>query len=145
MSAFSLSNVMSTDVLSVAENASLQEVASLMRENGYSCIMIASAGKPLGIITERDMVKHMSLLLEQEPSEIQQLKAADMMTTNLVTLNENRTLMDGLVLCLANKIKHIPVVNDNEKLCGIITYTDIATNHRNYLEHQIAIIEKNTT
>jgi diguanylate cyclase (GGDEF)-like protein len=144
MSAFSLSNVMSTEVLTVSENASLQEISSLMRDNGYSCIMIAPEAKPLGIITERDMVKHMSLLLEQDPSERQQLKAVDIMTTDLVTLNKDQLLMDALVICLANKIKHIPVVDDDENLCGIITYTDIATNHRNYLEYQIAVVEKNT-
>ena len=61
------------------------------------------------------------------------------MTTNLIALNQNQTLMDALVICLANKIKHIPVIDDDENLCGIITYTDIATNHRNYLEYQIAV------
>ena len=144
MTAFSLSNVMSTDVLSVAEDASLQEVSALMRENGFSCIMVAHAGKPLGIITERDMVKHMSILLEQDPPQRQQLHAVDIMTSNLITLTKNQGLMDALVICLANKIKHIPVVDDDENLCGIITYTDIATNHRNYLEYQIAVVEKNT-
>ncbi len=142
MHEFSLENIMSSDVLSVEADVSLEKVSYLMRENHYSCILVAQHGKPVGIITERDMVKHMSILLEKVSSDKQRIVAADIMSTNLVTLNKNQTIMDALVISTVNKVGHIPVVKENEKLCGIVTYTDIANAHRNFFESQIAIVER---
>lgn len=143
MDELSIENIMSSNVLSVEPETNLKEVVSLMKDNAISCMLITHNGKLVGIITERDLVRHFSNLFDDLYSDVQKFLAADIMTKNLVTLNKDQSLIDALVISVANKVRHIPVVDKDEQLCGVITYTDIASSHHNLIESQVAIIEKN--
>jgi CBS domain-containing protein len=60
-----MSAVMTPDVRSVASSESIVEVLRIMVEHGYRHMMVADGGKPVGVVSIRDLMK--SLILPDEP------------------------------------------------------------------------------
>lgn len=146
MDEYKISTVMSTDVLSVAPHSSLIEITQRMSEQQYSCLLVVQDKKPIGIITERDIVKFLFQNLSDAAANLKEKSlpvAADLMTYNLIMLQEEQSILEALVICLANKVRHLPIINSDGELSGLVTYTDIANFQRDIMETQSAIIEKN--
>jgi len=141
-----LAKIMSTDILSVEPHAPLNEITRLMSQQRYSCLLVVQNKKPVGIITERDIVHFLSESLNGGfvNGNFKKLPlAADLMTYNLIMLQQEQDILEALVVCIANKVRHLPVVDSNGFLAGLVTFTDIANFQRNIMESQSAIIEKN--
>jgi CBS domain-containing protein len=72
--------------------------------------------KILGIITEKDITKNIANSTK---------KVSSVMTKQITTIDPNENIEEAAIIMSKNKIKHMPVVNKNSKLLGIITSTDI--------------------
>ena len=129
MAKYSLESFMTKNVLYIAPDESLQNITRFMSEKRLSSILVVENNKPVGIITERDIVKYLSTSInsqQQTDAKEQYPSAAELMTHNPITVNRSQTLQESLVICVVNNVRHLPVVNDDGNLRGIITYTDIA-------------------
>jgi len=113
-------DVMSKDIRVVRPDTTSQEVVATMNKFNIGSILVVQAERPVGIITERDILRR---LVEQclLPDT---LTARQIMTSPVTTINENATIEEAARLMARKKIKKLPVMN-NDKLVGIITYTDI--------------------
>ena len=141
MNEYSIESIMSTDVLSVRPDLSVIELSALMSQQKYSCLPVVDAGKPVGIITERDIVRFLAKT-EGDLSFMSETLASDLMSRNLILIHQEQSLLDALVVSQTNKVRHLPVVDEKGLLKGIVTYTDIINVQRNILESQTAIIER---
>ncbi len=105
------------DPVTLPLNAKVIDAKSNMREHSIGGIPIVDdAGKLLGIVTNRD------LRFEKNNER----PIAEVMTTeNLVTVGEGTSLQDAEIILQKNKIEKLPVVNDANKLVGLITFRDI--------------------
>lgn len=129
MAKYSLESFMSKDVFFVVSNESLQNITRFMSENRHSSVLVVEDNKPIGIITERDIVTYLSTSInsQQQTAVTEQYPSAtELMTHNPITVNRSQTLQESLVICVVNNVRHLPVVDDDGNLQGIITYTDIA-------------------
>lgn len=139
---------MSTDLLFVEPLTPLNEITQLMSQQKYSCLLVVKDKKPLGIITERDIVDLFSEKLNSnkvsDSFKVLPL-AEELMTHNLIMLHEDQNILDALVVSTANNVRHIPIINNNGFLTGIVTYTDIANIQRSIMESYSAIIERNVS
>ncbi len=98
------------------------DVAKKMNDAGVSSVIVKGFNnKPTGIITEKDMVG--KVLCAGDPSL--DLKAHQVMTSKLVTLNPDDLAYTALLLMMKNKIKHIVVTDEHEVLRGIVTVKDL--------------------
>lgn len=131
--------LMTEGVTCLQPEATLREAVDSMVENRYSCIIIEDEGTPLGIITERDLVK---VLAKANQEDNLSLPVVDFMTSPILRLNQNESLFDALVVSKAEKVRHLPVVDDADKLVGIVTLTDLANAHFHVTELQSEMIEK---
>ena len=85
-------DVMSSPVITIEETASANLVANLMDKEDLGCIIVTNKeGKPLGIITERDLVVRV-LAKNAKPDS---LKASDVMTSPLITIEPDATISDA--------------------------------------------------
>lgn len=130
--------LMSTEVSCLLPEATLQQAVKLMVEQRYSCIIIKQNNFPVGIITERDLVK----VLDQDSQKIDlSLPVSEFMSAPISTLNQNHSLFDAMVISRAEKIRHLPVIDDDERLVGLVTHTDLANAHFRVIELQSQMIK----
>ena len=105
------------DPITLPLSAKVQDAKTNMKEHSIGGIpIIDEDGKLLGIVTNRD------LRFEKNNNR----PIAEVMTSeNLVTVSEGTSLEEAEVILQKNKIEKLPVVNDQDKLIGLITFRDI--------------------
>ena len=110
-------DVMSSPVITVAENASIHKASQLMADNNIGCVVVVSKkGKPLGIITTTDLVKRV-LAKNVQPSK---LKGKEVMTSPLITIGPEETLTETARRMSQLNIRRLGVVYKGN-LVGIIS------------------------
>jgi len=118
---YCVGDIMRMNVFSMSKTESLLTCARTMRDKKIGALIITdSKMRPLGIVTERDMVRK-AMVDDVTPSY---LKAEDVMETSLITVSPSDALMDAMRLMRDHDIRHLPVVNKG-KLVGFVTVKDL--------------------
>ena len=121
-------DIMSKKVVAVESNSTASDIAKLMDKNRVSSIIITKDEKPVGIITERDMVSKITAQ-NKKPSEV---KTVEIMTSPLVVVSPLTPVDEVAEKMILNKIRRIVVLNGTETL-GIITVTDFVKHFHSIL------------
>ncbi|MCI4456015.1 MAG: CBS domain-containing protein [Sulfolobus sp.] len=100
-------------------NATLSEVASLMKENDVGSVIITEGNKPVGIITERDLVYAVADGLSPETP------VTKVMSYDPVKVRQDEDVSSALSLMVSRNIRHLVVVNDEGDLVGVISSKDM--------------------
>jgi len=114
-------DVMTREVVSVDESASIKEAVDIMNELQIGSLIVLEKGRAKGIVTERDFLRRGI----GEAKDVMNTKVKEIMTTPLVVVTPNTDLEEAVKLMFQKKIKKLAVVDAN-KLVGIVTLTDIA-------------------
>ena len=106
------------DPVTLPITARVADAKNNMREHSIGGIpIIDDEGKLIGIVTNRD------LRFEKD----EQRSISEVMTSqNLVTVAEGTSMEEAEEILQQHKIEKLPVVNENKKLVGLITFRDIA-------------------
>jgi IMP dehydrogenase len=105
------------DPITLLENALVQDALKLMKENSIGGIPVVNEQKVLkGILTNRDLRFEKNML--RPVTEI-------MTSENIITTGETTDLTTAEVILQQNRIEKLPVVDDQNRLIGLITYRDI--------------------
>ena len=110
------------EVISIDEDASVKEAADLMAQHEIGSLVITEKGKPVGIITERDLLSR--VLATGKNAEATMIKA--IMSKPLICGNPEMDAAEAARFMVNNKIKKLPVV-EGGRLIGIMTLTDLCT------------------
>jgi len=114
-------DVMSSPVVTVDEDATVDKAAQLMVEGHIGCILVTSKeGKPIGIITESDFVTRV-LAKNIQPSK---LTAKEVMTSPLITIDPDETLSEAARRMSQLNVRRLGVMYKGN-LVGIISSKDI--------------------
>ncbi|MEM0043283.1 MAG: CBS domain-containing protein [Sulfolobales archaeon] len=115
-----VSDIMIREVVTANENTQISTIAAMMYEKGVgSVVVVDSEGKPTGIITERDIVYAFAKNIRRDAP------AWSIMTENPVTVKENDLITTAMEKMRELNVRHLPVVNEEGKLIGIISFRDI--------------------
>ena len=110
--------------LSVQRDASLMELIALMEANQKGVVVILDGTRPVGVVTERDIVE----LLYHGANLTG--KAASISSKNVISTMGSRTIGYALNLMLENGIRRIVVTDSSGAFVGVITQQDLLS----YLE-----------
>jgi len=113
-------DIMSKDVKVVRPDTTAQEVVATMSKFDISSIIVVQSERPVGIITLRDVLTKMVVQCLAPRA----LTARQIMSSPLLTINESATVEEAARLMAQKKVKTLPVM-DNDKLVGVLTFTDI--------------------
>jgi acetoin utilization protein AcuB len=122
---------MTTDVVTVDEEASMMKASIIMKEKKIRCLPVVNKkGELVGIVSDRDLKdaapsKATTLDVYELNYLLSSIKIKDLMTTNLAYVRPDETVEFAAILMLENKISSLPVINNKGKLIGIVTQTDI--------------------
>ncbi|MDE2371813.1 MAG: CBS domain-containing protein [Burkholderiales bacterium] len=92
----------------------------LLSEYGVGALMVMDGGRLVGIISERDYTRKVALLGRNS----KETKVAEIMTTQVTTVNSSTGTRTCMALMSEKKIRHLPVVDDGTVL-GMISIRDI--------------------
>jgi len=115
-----VSDIMVKDVVTAKENDKIRDVAIRMYEKKIgSVVVVDDEGKPIGIVTERDMVYVLARALAPDTPVWM------VMTEDPIMINENALVTEAMEKMRVQNIRHLPVVNADGKLVGMISFRDI--------------------
>ena len=104
-----LEKMMNSDVYTCSAGDNVKQVAKEMTVRGISSVIVTDAlGKPLGIVTERDMVR--KVVAEGDICDISK-EISEIMTPSPICLSPADTLFDALYAFSHHRIKHLPQVH----------------------------------
>ncbi len=115
--------IMSRPVLTVDADANVLEAAAKMISANIGSLVVVHEGKPMGIITERDLVKKVVAKAEDP----RRLRVGDVMNSPLIKIHPDASLRDAAAIMLKSGVKRLPVISDDGRLVGIITDTDLVS------------------
>ena len=124
-------DVMVTNIITIEAEANARKAAELMNRHDIGCIIVVNKDKPIGIVTERDMLKRVVLQL-RDP---RRLRVSHIMSKPLITTSPETELRDAVNLMNERRIKKLPVVEDGY-LVGLLSITDIVRSLA-YFEHVV--------
>lgn len=114
-------DVMSSPVVTVEESAPANKIAELMDKNDLGCIVVTGkGGKPLGIITERDLVTRV-LSKNARPDSA---KAKEVMTSPLITIEPEETISEAARRMSRLNVRRLGVVYKGN-LIGVVSSKDV--------------------
>ena len=113
------------EVIIAEKRQSIRDAAKLMRQQHVGTVVIVEhsiAGKiPQGILTDRDIVVEL-LAQDVDPDAVE---IGDVMSTALITVNEETKLLDALRLMRENAVRRLIVVERSGALVGILSVDDV--------------------
>ena len=108
-------------VTTCALNETVLQVASVMREQKISSMVVCDDQQPVGILTDSDL-RNKVVAQRIDPATI---TAADIMNAPLITIEEDEFIVEVLYLISRNNIHIVCIVDKDNRLSGIITDSDI--------------------
>jgi len=108
----------------VTPRTSLLDARATLLKHRISRLIVSDRDKPMGILTEKDLVK---AIYRIDAKPLESTRVSDVMSKDLVTVQEGATLYDCARLMIDNKISSVIVLHKDKTLSGIITKTDIAS------------------
>jgi len=118
-----VSDVMREITVTASESDSLLLAVKLMMENKISVVLVTDETEtPIGILTERDIVK----AVNSSPDSLQSLKVGSVMTRSPITITRDASILKAVHIMAKHQIRHLPVVDENGFLEGIVSIRDIA-------------------
>ncbi len=124
-----LREVMTRDALTCGPDTSIGDVLRQMTQRKVGSMLITQEQRPIGILTERDVISRITLARAELNAPI-----ADVMTREPVTLRADQTGYEAALAMTRHGIRHIPV-QDDERLVGIVSERDLFGLQRSGLHH----------
>lgn len=126
----SVAKVMSKQLITLELDDDLEKAKTLFEQHNIHHILIVENKELVGIITDRDLHKHLSPAIgtrkeTYNDSALLQKKIHLIMSRDLVIAPESITLNEAVLLFHDNHISCLPIVNSNMEPIGIITWRDI--------------------
>lgn len=123
-------NWMSKDVVTVDADDSMQNAIYILQEQNIKMLPVMDDGNLVGIITDRDLKKASpsdatTLDMHELLFLISKIKVRDLMKKPVYTVPPDYTVEEAAALLLEKKISGLPVVDESDRLVGIITRSDI--------------------
>ena len=129
-----LRQIMVKNVVTVKPNATVKNAAELMNAHKISCLVVVIHEKPIGIVTEQDMLRRV-IHKSREPEKT---CVSDIMSKPLIAAPPNMHAREASRIMLERNIRKLPVV-ENGQLVGLVTLTDLISA---LVPHRIARTEK---
>ncbi len=116
---YSIRNIMTEDILCVEATAGVTEALNIMVEKDIGSVVVTRDKKMVGIVTERDILKKCC-----PTTECTAMKAGDIMSSPLVTINADAAIGEAADLMAQKRIRRLLATEDGNIL-GILTERDV--------------------
>lgn len=126
----SIAKIMSTRVVSVHMDDSLQSLRELFSATGFHHLVVVHDNKLQGIISDRDLMKSISPFVDTVSERTLDRatldkKAHQIMTREVISLNPTDSVFSAIELFNSHKISCIPIIDENRHPKGMLSWRDV--------------------
>ena len=133
------------NVVVIEKTESVREGINLMRKNHVGDVVVVEMREntsiPLGILTDRDIVVE----ILAEDVDLDAVNVGDVMSYQLVTVNEDTKLLDAIKQMRVKGVRRLPVVNESGELQGILSTDDLLELVVEQLSDIVGLVSKEMT
>lgn len=115
-------DVMTRGVISVGSDASVAAAAKVMKDKNIGTVLVIDGHDVKGLVTDRAIVTR----VVGEDKDPRTVPVKTIMTRDIITCSEESDIVDAARILAENKIRRMPVTNENHELVGIVSVSDIA-------------------
>lgn len=115
---------MTKRVVTCTSKDTLLKLQKLMLKHRIDRLVVTDIKKPVGIITQKDIVSF--LLADMSKRGIEKISTKEVMSKDLITVKPIATIPDAATTMIQSKISSLVVVDDDGELKGIVTKADIS-------------------
>jgi CBS domain-containing protein len=120
------------DVITIRPQASVVEMLKLLREHNLGAVVVSDDGRHIrGIVTERDVVR-----LLVDGADFLHAPVSDVMTSEVLTCQPGDSVESLMSTMTNQRIRHLPVVEEDGRLAGIVSIGDVVKSHITQIEFE---------
>jgi CBS domain-containing protein len=121
-------------IYTITPSATVLEAITLMAEKGIGALIVADAGKVVGIVSERDYARKVALMERSSYGT----RVEEIMSKDVISVTTHQTNEHCMILMTEKRLRHLPVI-ENDKLLGLISIGDLV---KGVIEDQKNLIEQ---
>ena len=126
-----------TPLVAVAPETLVMEAVHTMAQESIGAIGVTDRNRLLGIFSERDLM--LRVVLEKRDPEKTRIR--EVMTAPVETINRDSTADDALKIMLEKHIRHLPIIDRDGFLCGMISMRSVLHDKVEELTDQLDSLE----
>jgi CBS domain-containing protein len=120
------------DVITIQPRASVMEMLKLLRDHNLGAVIVSEDGRRIsGIVTERDVVRRLV-----DGADFLSAPVSDVMTTDVQTCQPADSVHALMTTMTNRRIRHLPVVDEDGLLEGIVSIGDVVKSHITQIEFE---------
>ncbi|MCO4762009.1 MAG: CBS domain-containing protein [Myxococcales bacterium] len=125
-----VSDIMTSDVISVDMDATVADVVALMHDNDFRHVPVIADRQLIGMISDRDLRSYTMPTVDLDSGTLKrrnlQVPVGDVMNTDTLKLGPEADLSEVIDMMLEQKVGAVPVVETHsDTLLGIVSYVDV--------------------
>jgi CBS domain-containing protein len=109
------------EVVIIRPDESIVAAAGLMSDQHVGCLVVVEGNKPVGILTDRDIVREVVATGKNAKTTL----VEEVMTSDLLTVNQNTGVFDAISIMCDEGVRRLPVLDPDGNLVGIIALDDL--------------------
>jgi CBS domain-containing protein len=125
-------------LITIAPEATILDAAVLMTERGIGSLLVVEEGRLVGMLTERDFL----IRVVAEQRDAQTTCVGDLMERDVVCCRPYTDMEEAKSVMKNRRIRHLPVMNDEEELIGLISIGDLNAYQTDSHERTIYLLQE---
>ena len=119
-------------VITITPDASVRELVALLKEHNLGAVVVSTDGTSLdGIVSERDVVRSLAT-----DAAVLSASVGEVMTAAVYTCQPEDSVESLMATMTDHRIRHLPVVDEDDNLCGIVSIGDVVKSTITQLEFE---------
>jgi CBS domain-containing protein len=120
------------DVIVIDPSASVTQLVAMLREHNLGAVVVSRDGRTVdGIVTERDVVRRLA-----DGADFLSAPVSAIMSADVHTCTFDDTVQSLMTTMTNERIRHLPVVDEKQRLGGIVSIGDIVKSHIDQIEFE---------
>ena len=128
----------SSQVWSIDPDATVLDAAQVMNDRKIGSLVVLAGPQLVGIISERDILTRV-VVPRLDPGTA---RVREVMTTEVVCCRSHTSLEEARGVLKNRRIRHLPVLDDDQRLCGLISIGDLNAYEAHDHEFTIHVLEE---
>src|SRR5437588_12639797 len=117
--------VMTSNPATVESSSTVVEAARIMKQEDAGVVPVTENGRLTGMVTDRDI----AIRVVAEGKDPKSTAVREVASTDIVTIDPQQDLDEALRLMAKHQVRRLPVVEEDDRLVGIVAQADIAEHH----------------